>query len=48
VAGLLEDAYGFACVGLLLYLGDAVPVARRALAQARARSHALQPGGVQL
>lgn len=47
-AGLLEDAYGCACVGLLLYLGDAVPVFRRVLAQARARSHALQPGGVQL
>jgi hypothetical protein len=35
LAALMQDSYGLLCLGLLLYLGDAVPLAREALAARR-------------
>jgi hypothetical protein len=40
LAGLLQDSYGLLCVGLLLYLGDAIPLARRALSARGQRAEA--------
>ena len=41
LATWLEDSYGLLCLGVLVYLTDALPLARRALAtRVASRSHA--------
>jgi alpha-1,2-mannosyltransferase len=41
LAAILEDSYGLLCLGVLVYLTDPVPPARRLLARRAARSRAM-------